>query len=288
MKFFYVDESGQTDQSDVFVMCGVMVDATKLRLRTHVFGELIRDMLARYPGYRRSELKTSQFINGRGAWGKIPAVDRKEFLHDICKLAVADGGKVFGIGLSFDASREGFDRSTDLPAVDKDPWLLAAMFTMSLVQKKMQTLRRNKGHTVVVMDDNKRLMPAFSDAIYSADPWFDGLYQNKVTRRRRGGSVQVWKQRTANDRFNQIINTPFPIKSEHSPIVQVADAVSYAYRRHLELLAANATEAWDGEGQYYDELTAMLDGGRQRLGRCPPAAPCVGFYDSIRHPEWKL
>ena len=288
MKFFYVDESGQTDQSDVFVMCGVMVDATKLRLRTYVLDELIRKMLGRYPGRPRSELKTSQFINGRGAWGRISAVDRKDFLHEICKLAVADGGKVFGIGLSFDASDKALRRSTDFPAVNNDPWLLAAMFTMSLVQKKMQTLPRNKGHTVVVMDDNKRLMPAFSDAIYVANPWFDGLYQRMVTRRRKGGDVRVWKERRASDRFNQIINTPFPIKSEHSPIIQVADAVSYAYRRRLELLAADATEAWDGERQYYDRLASLLDGGRQRLGRCPPAAPCVEFYDSIRHPEWQL
>ena len=278
----------KTDQSDVFVMCGVMVDATKLRLRTHIVREMIREMLARYPGYRRSELKTSQFINGRGAWGRISAVDRKEFLQDICGLAVADGGKVFGIGLSFDATREALDCSTDFPAVNKDPWLLAAMFTMSLVQKKMQLLTRNKGHTVVVMDDNKRLMPAFSDAIYAGDPWFDGLYQKRITRRRKGRNVRVWKEWSTNDRFNQIINTPFPIKSEHSPIIQVADTVSYAYRRRLELLAADATEAWDGEGQYYDELASLLDGGRQRLGLCPPAAPCVEFYDSIRHPEWKL
>ena len=288
MKFLYVDESGQTDQSDVFVMCGVMVDAIKLRLRTHVLGETIREMLARYPGYRRSELKTSQFINGRGAWGRIPAVDRKEFLCQICELAVADGGRVFGIGLSFCASRKALGRSTDLPAVNNDPWLLAAMFTMSLVQKKMQTQLRNKGHTVVVMDDNKRLMPAFSDAIYAADPWFDGLYQKRVKRRRKKGNVWVWKGRNAGDRFNQIINTPFPIKSEHSPISQVADAVSYVYRRRLELLAADTTEEWDGERQYYEQLAALLDGGRQRLGRCPPAAPCVEFYDAIRHPEWEL
>ena len=141
---------------------------------------------------------------------------------------------------------------------------------------------------MVVMDDNKRLMPAFSDAIYAANPWFDGLYQKTVTRRRRGGNVQVWKERNDEDRFNQIINTPFPIKSEHSPIIQVADAVSYAYRRRLELLDADTTEEWDGEQQYYDELAAVLDSGRQPLGRCPPGAPCVDFYNLICHPEWKL
>ena len=34
MKFIYVDESGAAGDSDVFVMCGLMVDAYKLRKKT--------------------------------------------------------------------------------------------------------------------------------------------------------------------------------------------------------------------------------------------------------------
>jgi hypothetical protein len=73
----------------------------------------------------------------------------------------------------------------------------------SLIQKKMQTLPKNKGLTFLVMNDNKAGMPALSDAIYAADPWFDGLYQ--IRARVRGKSV--WLPRTPDDRFNQIINT---------------------------------------------------------------------------------
>jgi len=54
--------------------------------------------------------------------------------------------------------------------------------------------------------------------------------------------------RTAKDRFDQIINTAFAIKSHHSSLVQVADAICYVYRRHLEL--ASQAEAWAGEKAY--------------------------------------
>ena len=39
MKFIYMDESGGRgrDRSDVFVMCGIMVDAYKLRKNTELF-----------------------------------------------------------------------------------------------------------------------------------------------------------------------------------------------------------------------------------------------------------
>ena len=45
-------------------------------------------------------------------------------------------------------------------------------------------LRTAKGLTIVIMDDNKAEMPAFSDALYDANTWFDGLYQ--LQKRQRG------------------------------------------------------------------------------------------------------
>ena len=50
----------------------------------------------------------------------------------------------------------------------------------------------------------------------------------------------VWQGRAKKDRFDHIINTAFAIKSDHSSMVQVADAISYVYRRHLELITGAA------------------------------------------------
>lgn len=279
MKFIYVDESGARDQGDVFVMCGLMVDAYKLRKKTADFDAKLEELFARHPG-ARTELKTKRFINGAGAWRDIDALERKQFLKEVCELAVANGGKIFGIGLSFEAFDAAVNGGHAHP-FGNSYWISSAMFTSSLVQKKMQGVSGGKGLTVVIMDDNKVEMANYSDALYACDPWYDGLYQ--IQKRKRG--VTDWVARTAKTRFEQIINTSFAIKSNHSSLVQVADALSYVYRRHLEL--QNTPEAYAGEQAYYAGLVATLDGAREKIGRVPNV-PCTQFFDQAKHAGWQL
>lgn len=279
MKFIYVDESGSAGDSDVFVMCGLMVDAYKLRKKTADFDTMLATFLAKHPG-SHTELKTSRFINGKGGWSKIAADDRKAFLADICRLAVANGGKLFGIGLSFAALAVAREARHGHP-FGESYWLAGGMFTCALVQKKMQRVKNSKGLTVVIMDDNKVEMPQLSEGLYDADAWYDGLYQLPRTRRGK----RIWIPRTESDRFDHIINTAFAIKSHHSSLVQVADAICYIYRRHLELKSVG--EDWPGEADYYQSLVDILEPQREKLGHAPDA-PCVAFYEAAKHPEWVL
>ena len=279
MKFIYIDESGAQDQGDVFTMCGLMVDAYKLRKKTEDFDRRLEELFANHPG-NRSDLKTSRFINGKGGWKRIDDDKRKTLLTKICELAVDRGGKIFGISLSF----KSFD--TIVGAAQEKPfktnyWLASAMFISSLVQKKMQTVKNNKGFTVVIMDDNKSEMPKLSDGLYSGNPWYDGLYQVRAKK----SSKMVWAERTKRNRFDQIVNTAFAIKSDHSSLIQVADAISYVYRRHLELKSSN--EKWPGEKNYYSGLVDILEPAREKLGRCPEK-DCIRFYEQIRQSDWTL
>lgn len=168
MKLAYVDESGDEGQSDVFVMAGCLVDAYSIRRVTADFDEMLKDLCERHPG-QRVELKTSRFINGLGGWRDVPPDERKDFLRLICRLA-ARNGTLFASALSLERFRNA-DRNH--PA-GRTYWHAASLFVASVIQKNMQTLKRNKGHTVLVMDYNRREKPALSDAIYAADPWFDG------------------------------------------------------------------------------------------------------------------
>lgn len=279
MKFIYVDESGSREEGDVFVTCGLVVDAYKLRKKTAEFDSKLEALFELHPG-TRTELKTKRFINGRGGWRRIDAQERKSFLADICRLAVSSGGKVYGIAISFAAFDATIGAGHDHP-FGANHWLSGALFTACLVQKRMQTISNSKGLTVIIMDDNKMEMSAFSDALYDADPWFDGLYQVQHRRRR----VLTWQPRTENDRFDHIINTAFAIKSNHSSLVQVADAISYVYRRNLELSVGK--EKWSGEREYYDSLVEILEPHREKIGRCPDAS-CRAFYRATKHPNWKL
>jgi hypothetical protein len=155
------------------------------------------------------------------------------------------------------------------------------MFIAALVQKKMRNETRNKGMTVLICDDNKKEMPNLADALHEVDPWFDPIYQ---TTKKKGG-MTVWKNIPEDERFDQIVNCAFAIKSHHSSFIQVADAVSYVYRRHLELKAEK--EAWAGEQTYFAGLVDKLDPRREILGR-NPGGPCIEFYESACHEHWQL
>ena len=279
MKFIYVDESGDRGQGDVFTMCGLMVDAYKLRKKTADFDAKLEALFEKHPG-NRADLKTSKFINGKGAWNQIDAQERKGFLTEVCQLAVSNGGKLFGIGLSFEAFDAAIAAGHEHP-FEANYWLASAMFTSALVQKKMQGVSNSKGLTVLIMDDNQKEMPKLSGGLYTCEPWYDGLYQCAVTKKGK----RVWVPRKPKDRFDQIINTAFAIKSDHSSLVQVADAISYVYRRHLELKSAD--EAYAGEQAYYQSLIDILEPRREKIGQTPDA-PCVSFYQATRHPEWAL
>lgn len=279
MKFIYVDESGGRDQGDVFVMCGLMVDAYKLRKKTEDFDKMLAAMFARHPG-TRNDLKTSRFINGGGGWRQVPADERKQFLTDLCNLAVDNGGKIFGIGLSFAAFDAAIAAGHGHP-FGNNYWLAGATFTSCLVQKKMQGVKNSKGLTVVIMDDNEAGMPGLSEAIHKADPWFDGLYQVQGRRKKK----TVWVERTEGDRFDHIVDTAFAVKSDHSSLVQVADAICYVYRRHIELLTTR--EAWAGEKAYYAALVQRLERSREKIGRTPDVAS-VKFFGQARHSVWQL
>jgi hypothetical protein len=279
MKFIYVDESGDRGQGDVFTMCGLMVDAYKLRKKTADFDAKLEALFAKHPG-NRADLKTSRFINGKGAWNQIPALERKDFVTEICRLAVENGGKVFGVGLSFQA----FDAAVAAGhghVFGNSYWIASAMFTSALVQKKMQGVANSKGLTVLIMDDNKAEMPKLSDGLYDCAAWYDGLYQCRGKQRGKN----VWLPRKPKDRFDHIINTAFAIKSDHSSLVQVADAISYVYRRHIEL--KSQPEEYPGEQAYYQGLVDILEPHREKIGNTPNV-PCVAFYDAAQHPEWAL
>ena len=279
MKFIYVDETGARDQGDVFVMSGLMVDAYKLRKKTAEFDAKLEAIFAQHPG-TRGDLKTKRFINGAGAWNQVPAQQRKAFLREICELAVANGGKVYGVAFSYHRFDAALAAGYGHP-FGNSYWIAGAMFVSSLVQKKMQGVANGKGLTVFIMDDNKQEMANLSDGLYKCSEWYDGLYQCRG--RKRGKSV--WLDRKPKDRFDQIINTAFAIKSDHSSLVQVADALSWVYRRHLEL--KSQAEAYAGEQAYYQGLVDILEPQREKLGQCP-MEPCVAFYQAARHEGWAV
>lgn len=276
MKFAYVDESGDTSQSDVFVMGGLVIDHHRLRKKTDEFDQILRDLFGRHPGAPK-ELKTKAFMRGSGGWNSISGDERKAFLRSVCELAGDKGDKIYAIAISlskFNAMKVEFP-------FQASHWVSSGMYLATLIQKRMQVVSGGKGITALVVDDNKVEMPKLSEQLYSPHEWFDGLYQIKTTKRGK----PVWVGRTSEDRFDHIINTGFAVKSEHSSLVQVADAFCWAYRRALELETED--EAFTGEREYYAQLRTILDGSRITLGACSPC-DAKEWYSNVKCDGWKL
>ncbi|WJW75385.1 DUF3800 domain-containing protein [Thiohalobacter sp. IOR34] len=257
MKFAYIDESGCSDEGDVFVMAGLLIDAYRLRKYTNKFDHELKEFLARHPGTPK-ELKTKAFINGKGGWNKVSPDERKAFLSEMCDIAV-ECSKIYAFGMSFQAFEAACASGKYMVPCSGNYWALNGMFICGLIQKKMQIIKNNKGLTVLIFDDNRAHMPKVSDGLYLADPWFDGLYQQ--SKKVRGKTK--WLDLKEEDRFDHIVNTAFAIKSEYSSLIQIADAVSYVYRRHLEL--TTEPEAYAGEKVFFDGLAHKLNSRRERL-----------------------
>ena len=278
MKFAYLDESGDQSQSDVFVMAAIMIDGFKLRKYTTEFDEKLFDFLGKHPKAPK-ELKTKAVIQGNDKWSQVAPDDRKNFISELIDLAL-DCSRVFAFALSFDKFAKVVKCGGNDYPIDKSYWLASAMFVSALIQKRNQKEKNNKGLTVLVCDDNKKEMPKLSSALYDANSWFDPLYQGIKTKK----GPRQFVARTVTNRFDQIINTGFAIKSEHASLVQVADAVSYVYRRHLELMSK---KGWEGEKAYFKGLVDKLEKKREKIGHCPNGE-AVKVFKAIRHPEWKL
>ena len=279
MKFVYIDETGNDGKSDTFVMCGLMIDAYKLKKQTRYFDNILNEIYALNPRVK-FDLKTSKFINGKDDWSKIAPETRKHLLKKICLSAVDNGGSIFAISLSMKELTIEKCNSFSFP-YKSNYWLASAFFIASIIQKKMQTYSKNKGLSVLIFDDNKQEIAKLTDELHTGHEWFDPLYQ--IQKKARG--KLIWKNRTKTDRFDQIVNTAFFIKSNHSSLIQVSDAIAYVYRRYFELLEQE--QAWEGERSYIVDLFEILERSRERLGRCPKSA-CFDFYKAVKHPRWEL
>jgi len=211
MKFAYVDETGGDDQTDVFVMTSLLVDAFRLRTCTADCDALVASSLARWKR-RPRELKTKRLIEGKGGWSKIDAEERATFVRGLLDIALKYT-RIFPVAFSCKQFAETAASGEYHQPFDSH-WLGAEMFVSALIQRKMQEEEKNKGHTVLIFDDNKYEMTKLSDMLHDADPWFDHLYC--VSRMKKG--KLVWEV-PAVERFNQIINTAFAIKSHHSSLI---------------------------------------------------------------------
>jgi len=239
MKFCYVDESLAPNDPPVQVMVGIIVDAQRLNRTRLEFAEAFQNVETAFPEALK-ELKGSSILYGRKGWRNVDPEIRKQIFRDFGAwltrrkhhLAIA----------AVDTTRFQDEKADNIPKQLHDLWVFGAVHIALQLQKKHQDDRGNKGHTVLIFDENKQKADKLNEVLFDPPDWTDGYY---------GRSDRQ-------DALDQIVDSAFFTKSHHAGLAQVADLFAFVFRRYSELDDYGLPEAYEGEREDINEFIQPL------------------------------
>jgi Protein of unknown function (DUF3800) len=238
MKICYVDESGNGSEDPCLVMVGVVVDAYRLNRTREEFADIFEDIQKLFEENLR-ELKGSKMIFGRDRWRKIDPEVRKRIAGYLCDWISSRHHIALA---AVDRHKLKHDATCGVPEECRDEWLAGALHIALQIQKTNQGRPKNKGHTILIFDDNKAKADALSELLWRPPEWTDDYY-TKATKQ---------------SRLDQIVDTTFTIKSHHAGLVQVADLFAFIFRRYSEMKDFGRCEEWSGEQTLIEGYAASL------------------------------
>lgn len=263
MYFAYVDETGYDSGSPVFVMCGIVVDAVRLRRTQEDFTQIF-SRLESITGRSLKELKSSDMLPGKGRWKGVQGETRRNLVTNLCEWI---GSRRHSLVLA--ALDRSLHEVRDPTAKElTDIWLAGAVHVALQLQRCNQAKQANKGRTVLVFDDNKVGMDSFTDFVYEPAAWTSSYYG--LT----GKDLPL----------NQIVDSPFAVKSHHVGLVQIADLFAAIFRHHSELTDFAFPENYPGERAHYAEWVSQLAPrliGRQHRLPSTSKSECAQWYRDL-------
>ena len=245
MKFCYIDESG-FGAEPYAVMVGIIVDASRMHLAKSEWNGLLA-LLSRLIRRTIPEIHACDFYPGNGVWRGLSGDQRSRvaaaifhWLNDRKHLIIYSA---IDKGLYNAKLNDG-----SMPREIDTPWKFLALHLTLGIQKNFQSMRNNKGNTVLVFDNNERNSHSFCDLIDNPPSWTDAYYGK--------GPRQ--------DRLDQIIDVPFFVDSRHASLIQMADFSAYFLRRYAEIMTGTIPS------RYRDEQSKVEGWIRLLCQRCIP------------------
>lgn len=230
MKLCYVDESGNQASDPCLVMVGILADSYRLNRTREEFGEFF-DVIQGLFEENLKELKGAKIIFGRDRWRKVDPEIRKRITNYLCEWVRV---RKHGLLLAAIDRKKWFNFNGQIGV--KDEWLACSLHIALQIQKYSQGLKRNKGHTILIFDENKAKADSFAELLWDPPAWTDDFYERKERQ----------------ERFDQLIDSAFTVKSHHAGLVQIADLYALIFRRYAEIAEYGSKEEWSGESRFID------------------------------------
>jgi hypothetical protein len=262
MKFCYADESCDDRAEKVQVMVGIVADAQRLNRSRSEFSEIFALVEEQYPEALK-ELKGSRIFYGRGGWREVPPEIRKAVFRLFCEWIAGRKHALAVSAIDIEAFRTRLP--ANYPGPLRDLWVAGAVHIALQLQKLHQTLKKNKGHTVLIFDENKQMADRLNEVLFTPPAWTEAYYEK--------GKKQA--------PLDQIIDSAFFTKSHHAGLVQVADLFAFVLRRYAELADYGAEPEFVGEMDDLAPLVGLLAPRLiSRSCRCPkrPKDECAETF----------
>jgi hypothetical protein len=249
VKFCYLDESG-TGEEPIAVMAGVITDATRMRVTKLHWSNLL-GALSEIIGREIQEIHTRDFYSGNSPWRDLNGNQRSEIIPSI--FAWLRDRKHHFVFTA--VNKRIFEKQFhEEPVADSigTLWRFMALHITLSLQKHLQKEQRNKGNTVLILDNEEKEKARFSDLVLNPPDWTDSYYNR--------GKKQ--------DKLDQIVDVPHFVDSRDVGLIQLADFICFFLRKHIELQLGLAKPA------YKDEIVRVEAWAKQILAQSIPKS-CV-------------
>ncbi len=216
MKCCYIDESG-TGEEPYAIMAGIITDTYGMHITKNDWTFLLT-ALSNVLGKQITEIHTSDFYAGNGIWREIDGKVRARLINIIFNWLKNRNLKIVYTGIDKTKYFNDFKKepyAKDIPSI----WCFMALHICLELQKNHKSIKKYKGHTLVIFDNKKTDMDKFYQLFLNCPDWADTYYSREK------------KQ----EKFDQIIDVPYFADSKHVGLIQVADFVSFFLRRYVEI-----------------------------------------------------
>jgi hypothetical protein len=160
----------------VQVMVDIVADAQRLNRSRSEFAEIFGLVERAFPEALK-ELKGSRIFYGRGGWRDVPPELRKDVFRRFCEW-ICERKHLLAIS-AIDIGRFGARLPDDYPHALRDLWVAGALHIALQLQKLHQTARKNKGHTVLIFDENKAKADRLNEVLFAPPAWTEAYYNKR-------------------------------------------------------------------------------------------------------------
>lgn len=229
----YCDESCSGDAPEVTCVVGILVNTYSMHRTRRELEEIVDPI---------EELKARDLYGGRGDWQRVAPEDRKTVCRGL--IAWLTGRKCVVVPSVVLHSKFSEARQRrDWPGQLTDPYITAACHVVAAAARRGAEVERsggrNKGKTVIVMDEQKRWRDV-ARIITQRPAWLGDYFSRQLAD------------------LDTIVDSPYSALSESAPLLWAADLLAFMIRRWIELQI--------GHEERFEEEKAELENVNTLIG----------------------